>query len=101
MQTNLFRVISNRWALFLGLGLIMLGNGLQGSLLGLRASLEGFGVTATGLVMSGYFTGLLIGATAVPKLVSRVGHIRGFGAMVSFGSSLGAPITAFAMDNLG
>ena len=69
------------------LGLIMLGNGLQGSLLGLRASLEGFGVTATGLIMSGYFAGLLIGATVVPKVVTRVGHIRSFGAMASLAST--------------
>ncbi len=83
----MFQVIANSWALFLGLGLIMLGNGLQGSLLGLRASLEGFGVTATGLVMSGYYIGLLIGATIVPKIVARVGHIRSFGAMASLAST--------------
>jgi len=73
--------------LFLGLGLIMLGNGLQGSLLGLRASLEGFGVTTTGLVMAGYFMGLLVGAIIVPKFVARVGHIRSFGAMASLAST--------------
>ena len=83
----MFQVIANSWALFLGLGLIMLGNGLQGSLLGLRASLEGFGVTATGLVMSGYFIGLLIGSVIVPKFVARVGHIRSFGAMASLAST--------------
>jgi MFS family permease len=83
----LFKVISNSWALFLGLGLIMLGNGLQGSLLGLRASMEGFGVTATGLVMSGYFVGLLFGSMLVPKVVARVGHIRSFGAMASLAST--------------
>ena len=65
----------------------MLGNGLQGSLLGLRASMEGFGVTATGLVMSGYFVGLLAGSTMVPGMVARVGHIRSFGAMASLAST--------------
>jgi MFS family permease len=82
-----FQAVANSWALFLGLGLIMLGNGLQGSLLGLRASMEGFGVTATGLMMSGYYIGLLIGATMVPRFVSRVGHIRTFGAMASLAST--------------
>ena len=33
-------VVVSSWALFLGLGLIMLGNGLQGTLLGLRATIE-------------------------------------------------------------
>ena len=83
----MIQVVANSWALFLGLGLIMLGNGLQSSLLGLRASMEGFGVTATGLMMSGYYIGLLIGATMVPKFVARVGHIRSFGAMASLAST--------------
>jgi len=83
----MFKVVSNCWALFLGLGLIMLGNGLQGSLLGLRASLEGFPISVTGLVMSGYFLGLVVGSTIVPKIVNRVGHIRSFGALASLAST--------------
>ena len=83
----MFQIVANSWALFLGLGLIMLGGGLQGSLLGLRASIEGFGLASTGLVMSGYYIGLLIGATIVPKFVGRVGHIRSFGAMASLAST--------------
>ena len=34
--------IKASWALLLGIGFIMVGNGLQGTLLGVRASLEGF-----------------------------------------------------------
>jgi hypothetical protein len=41
------------WALFLGIALMMLGNGLQGSLLAIRAPLEGFPTTVTGILMSG------------------------------------------------
>lgn len=80
-------VILNSWALLLGMGLIMLGNGLQGSLLGVRASLEGFGTTTTGLVMSGYFIGLIGGCSLVPKMVGRVGHVRTFGALASLAST--------------
>ena len=83
---KMLQVVANSWALFLGMGLIMLGNGLQGSLLGLREFTEGFGVAVTGLVMSGYYIGLLIGATMVPKFVARVGHIRSFGVMASLAS---------------
>jgi len=83
----MLKVISNCWALFLGMGLIMLGNGLQGSLLGVRASMEGFDVSTTGLVMSGYFIGLLFGPTIIPGIVARVGHVRSFGALVSLASA--------------
>jgi MFS family permease len=79
-------VVVSSWALFLGLGLIMLGNGLQGSLLGVRATIEGFPVTVTGFVMSAYFAGFLAGSTMVPKLVRRVGHIRVFAALASLAS---------------
>jgi MFS family permease len=71
-------VIISSWALFFGIGLIMLGNGLQSSLLGLRATTEGFPTTVTGFVMTGYYAGFLVGSMIVPKLVGRVGHIRVF-----------------------
>lgn len=80
-------ILSNCWALLLGMGLIMLGNGLQATLIGIRASLEGFGATTTGLVMSGYFLGLIAGCNIVPKLVRRVGHVRIFGALASLAST--------------
>lgn len=83
----MFSIIKNCWALLLGMGLIMLGNGLQGTLLGVRASLEEFSTTVIGLVMSGYFLGLIFGCNLVSKLVSRVGHIRTFGALASLAST--------------
>jgi MFS family permease len=83
----MLKVVFNCWALFLGLALIMLGNGLQGSLIGLRASIEGFSISVTGLVMSGYFIGMIFGATTVPKIIKRVGHVRTFGALASLASA--------------
>lgn len=80
-------VLFNCWALFLGLGLIMLGNGLQATLIGVRASIEGFGTSVTGLIMSGYFIGLIAGCQIVPKIVGRVGHVRTFGALASLAST--------------
>ena len=56
------KVLKNSWALFLGMGAIMLAYGFQGSLLGVRAVKEEFSLTATGFMMSGYFVGYFIGA---------------------------------------
>jgi MFS family permease len=75
------------WALLLGIALMMVGNGLQGSLLGIRASLEGFPTAATGVLMSGYFAGFLAGSVLAPKLVARVGHVRVFAALASLAST--------------
>jgi MFS family permease len=69
------------------MGILMLGAGLQGTLLGLRATLEGFPTTVTGAVMSCYYVGYLAGTVAAPRLVRQVGHIRVFAALASIASA--------------
>jgi MFS family permease len=80
-------ILRQTWALFLGIAILMLAHGLQGTLLGLRANIERFPDAVTGLVMSGYYIGLLIGSLRVPILVARVGHVRVFAALLSLGST--------------
>ena len=80
------KVLKNSWALFLGMGLIMMAHGFQGSLLGVRAVTEEFSLAATGFMMSGYFVGYFIGARTVPNIISGVGHIRVFAAFASIAS---------------
>ena len=82
----MFKVLHNSWPLFFGIGLIMVGNGLQGTLLGVRATMEGFDTATIGLIMSLYYFGFLGGSYYVPKLMSRVGHIRVFAALASLAS---------------
>ncbi len=70
-------------SLLLSYGLLLLANGLFGTLLGLRAKLEGFSTETTGFIMAGYFVGLLIGALYAVRVVAAVGHIRSFAAFAS------------------
>lgn len=79
-------IVSATWPLFLGIALIMLASGLQGSLLGLRASLEAFPTAITGLVMSSYYLGFLVGSRIASWVVGRVGHVRTFAALASLAS---------------
>ena len=72
----MIHVVLSAWALFLGIAMMMLGNGLQVSLLGLRATTEGFPTATTGLVMSAYYAGFLAGSTLAPRIVKNVGHVR-------------------------
>lgn len=83
----MFSVIGASWALLFGMGVIMLGNGLQNSLLGLRADLEGFGTEVTGIVMSCYFVGYIVGSIWTPRMVQGVGHVRVFAALASLSSA--------------
>jgi MFS family permease len=67
--------------------LLMLGNGLQGSLLGVRGSTLGFSSVEMSLVMSAYFAGFLIASRVTPSMIRRVGHVRVFAALGSFVSA--------------
>ena len=82
----MYKVLKNSWALFLGMGFIMMAYGFQGSLLGVRAVQEEFSLIATGFLMSGYFIGYFIGAATIPNVISRVGHVRVFAAFASLAS---------------
>ena len=74
------KVLKNSWALFLGMGFLMMSYGFQSSLLAVRAVQEESSLTATGSLMSGYFVGYVIGAATIPNIISRVGHISVFAA---------------------
>ena len=86
MSSRMNKVLKNSWALFLGMGFLMMAYGFQGSLLGVRAVQEEFSLTSTGFMMSGYFVGYFIGASTIPNIISRVGHIRVFAAFASLAS---------------
>jgi len=83
----MFKTLSGVWALLLGILLIMLGNGMQFTLIGLRGGIEGFSATALAVVTSAYFAGFLSGARFTPVLIRRVGHVRVFAALGSFMSA--------------
>lgn len=80
-------VLKNTWALMLGMLLLMLGNGLQGTLLGVRGSIENIDASTMGYVMSAYFIGFLGGSKLAPLLLRRVGHVRVFAALASLASA--------------
>ena len=78
--------LTTTWPLLLGMAILMLGAGLQGTLLGLRATIEGFPTPVTGLVMSCYYVGYLLGTLIAPRLLRRIGHVRVFAAFAALAS---------------
>ena len=79
-------VLLKTWALFFGFAIISTAHGLQGTLLGIRAIVEGFSFVSTGFVVAGYYVGFLAGSILIPILLQRVGHIRVFAALASLAS---------------
>jgi MFS family permease len=70
-------------SLLVGMGILLAGSGLLSTLLGLRASVEGFSEITVGLVMSAFFAGYILGSYLCPPLIRRVGHIRAFTALAA------------------
>ena len=78
--------VKKSWALFIGIGTMMIAHGLQLQVMGIRSVIENFSVITTGIFMSGYYLGYFVGSKTTPKLVSKVGHIRVFAAFASLAS---------------
>ena len=81
-------VLNRSWALLLGMTLLMMGNGLQGSLLGVRGAAAGFSPFVMSIVMSAYFLGFIIASQTTPRMIQRVGHVRVFAALGSIISAV-------------
>lgn len=90
----MIRVLLHSWPLLLGVMLLMVGNGVQGSLLGIRGALEGFTTFQLSVVMSAYFLGFLGGSRLAPIMIRNVGHVRVFSAL---GSMISAVLILFPM----
>ncbi len=78
--------VKKSWALFIGIGVMMIAHGLQMQVMGIRSVLEDFSVFTTGIFMSGYYVGYFVGSRTTPNFVSKVGHIRVFAAFASLAS---------------
>lgn len=84
----MLQVLSSAWALLLGMGMLMIGNGMQGTILGVRGAMEGFSTFEMSIVMSAYFVGFLGGSRLAPEMIRRVGHVRVFAALASLISAV-------------
>jgi MFS family permease len=89
----MLQVLKHSWALLLGVLLLLLGNGLQGTLLGIRGAIEGFDAATMSLVMSAYYVGFLLGTRRATPMIARVGHVRVFAAL---GSMISAAFILYA-----
>ncbi len=84
----MIQVLQSAWALLFGMGLLQVGNGMQGTLLGIRGQIESFSTLEMSIVISAYFVGFLGGSRMAPELIRRVGHVRVFAALASMISAI-------------
>lgn len=74
-------------ALLISVSILLTGQGLQGTLLPVRATLEQFPTVAIGTMGAAYFFGFTVGCLRGGELVRRVGHVRVFLAMTALASA--------------
>ncbi|WP_120495520.1 MFS transporter [Kiloniella sp. EL199] len=79
----MWQTIRSISSLLFSFAMLMLGQGMINTLLGLRSRIEGFSTETTGLIMTGQFVGMLIGAVFAIRVIAAVGHIRSFAAFAS------------------
>ena len=91
----MLQVVKLNWALLIGILLLMLGNGVQATLLGVRGAVEGYTTFTMSIIMSGYFIGFLGGSKLAPQMIKRVGHVRVFAALASLISAVMILYAAF------
>ncbi|HEU4618690.1 MAG TPA: MFS transporter, partial [Gammaproteobacteria bacterium] len=77
------RVLAPLLALLIGTSLFVTGSALLGTALALNATALGFSSSLTGVVMSAYFAGFVVGTYVCPKIVMRAGHVRAFSAFAA------------------
>ena len=91
----MLQVVKLNWALLIGILLLMVGNGVQGTLLGVRGAVEEYSTGTMSIIMSGYFIGFLGGSKLAPQMIKRVGHVRVFAALASLISAVMILYAAF------
>ncbi|MDO8423809.1 MAG: MFS transporter [Parvibaculum sp.] len=82
------RTLAPFFSLLFATSILLIGNGLFGTLIPLRAGLEGFATSTIGIIGSVYFLGFLLGCVLGPYVVQRAGHIRSFAALAGIASVL-------------
>lgn len=73
--------------LLIAAGILLAGNGMQGTLIAIRGAEEGFSTSLIGLIGAGYFAGFMAGCFVIPVLLRSVGHIRTFAALAAIAAS--------------
>ncbi len=86
-KSHVIRTIAPLLSLLLATAILLVGNGMLGTLIPIRAGIDGFSTATIGMIGSIYFAGFLLGCLMTPYVVRRVGHIRSFAILCAIAST--------------
>ncbi|MDH5518023.1 MAG: MFS transporter [Gammaproteobacteria bacterium] len=81
----MIKIIRAHFSLLSATAILLLGSGLLGTLVALRAESEAFPQVIIGMIMSGFFMGYVIGSYLCPQVIRTYGHIRSFSIFAATG----------------
>ncbi|GJQ59313.1 MAG: MFS transporter [Candidatus Scalindua sp.] len=81
----MIKLIRAHFSLLAATAILLLGSGLLGTLVALRAETESFPQPMIGLIMSGFFMGYVLGSYLCPHVIRNIGHIRSFSVFAAMG----------------
>ena len=84
-MTSLFKSFV---ALYTSMLLLAMSLGLLATFLSLRLTIEGFSTQMTGMILTSYFVGSVIGAIYCRRIIRSVGHIRAFAAFAALATAM-------------
>ena len=73
------------YSLLVATAILLLGSGLLGTVVALRAGIEDFPKGLIGLIMAGFFMGYVLGSYLCPRGIHNFGHIRSFSVFAAIG----------------
>jgi MFS family permease len=79
----MIQTLSSVLSLLLGTAILVVGNSLLGIVMPVRMGVEHVPEFLSGLVMSAYYLGFVIGSARIQVLIRRAGHIRAFAALAA------------------
>ncbi|MDO8861274.1 MFS transporter [Haliea sp. E1-2-M8] len=77
------RTLLTLTSLLFSTSLLLVGQGMQLTLLPLRATTNGLSDFLIGVSASAYFLGFVAGCLLIPRIIAKVGHIRSFAVLTA------------------
>ncbi len=77
------RTLITLTSLLISTSLLLVGQGMQLTLLPLRATSNGLSDFLIGVSASAYFLGFVAGCLLIPRIIAKVGHIRSFAVLAA------------------
>ena len=75
-------------ALYAAMLLVAMSLGLLATFLSLRLTLEGFSTQITGIILTSYFIGSVVGTFYCNRLIRSIGHIRSFSVFAAMATAM-------------